>query len=353
MKTLIICRFFSGLGGAGSIALAPGLIADLYPAENRGFGATVVGMGGLAGPVLGPVLGGFIGQQLGWRWEFWLLLIQSAIYAAALTILNVETYGPVLIRRKIRTLEIELLRDDLRSAYDLDKPPRKRGSVLLHGLTVPFVLLTRSLVIGIMSISTALIFGLLYLFFLTIPSVFENDYGFTASKTGLANLGLCLGSILTMFLHALTSDAWLRRLALKYNGGVPTPEMRLPLLTIYTLIMPVSFFWYGWAVDTRMSYIWPIVSTVPFAISSTGMFMVIVAYVIDSFPEHAASASAAITFARSMVGAVLPLAGPAMFKRLGLGWGNSVLGFLSLLFVPIPFVFYRYGERMREVSPVL
>ena len=53
-----------------------------------------------------------------------------------------------------------------------------------------------------------------------------------------------------------------------------------------------------------------------------------------------------------MLGALLPLAGPRMFESLGLGWGNSLLGFLALAFVPAPILFSRYGKVIRERFPV-
>lgn len=37
-----------------------------------------------------------------------------------------------------------------------------------------------------------------------------------------------------------------------------------------------------------------------------------------------------------------------MYNKLGLGWGNSLLAFIALGLVPVPFVFIRYGERIRK-----
>ncbi|KAI5307009.1 hypothetical protein KEM56_005682 [Ascosphaera pollenicola] len=345
MATLIVCRLCAGFGAAGCLALAPGLVADLYAAPKRGLGTTVMGLGGIAGPVLGPVIGGIIGQRLGWRWMFWILLILSGFFTMALMVLNLETNARVLIKTKIERMEKDLLRDDLRNVYDINRPASKR-SVLWSGLQVPFHLLRKSLVIGLLAVYTALIFSLLFLFFLTIPSVFENDYGFSEQGTGLANLGICIGSLVTIFAHAIISDRLLRHLTLR-NNGVATPEMRLPLLSIYSCLLPVSFFWYGWSVDKRANCVLAIISTIPLAVSTTGMFMAIVTYVIDCHPEHAASATAAITFARSMAGAVLPLVGPVLFQNLGLGWGNTLLGVIALLFVPIPIILSRYGPSIR------
>lgn len=76
-------------------------------------------------------------------------------------------------------------------------------------------------------------------------------------------------------------------------------------------------------------------------------------YLTDVFgSEGAASALAANTLLRSLFGAFLPMAGPAMYKSLGLGWGNSLLGFIGLAFIPVPFLFWNYGEKIRRKWPV-
>lgn len=75
--------------------------------------------------------------------------------------------------------------------------------------------------------------------------------------------------------------------------------------------------------------------------------MTVSTYLVDAYTIYAASAMAANAVFRSLVGAILPLAGAPMYKALGLGWGNSVLGFISLALAPLPVVFYVYGERIR------
>ena len=76
-------------------------------------------------------------------------------------------------------------------------------------------------------------------------------------------------------------------------------------------------------------------------------------YLVDTYARYSASAIAATKVLQSVTGAVLPLAGPALYNRLGLGWGNSVLGFIALAFLPVPFLFYRYGERIRNMFTVV
>lgn len=44
---------------------------------------------------------------------------------------------------------------------------------------------------------------------------------------------------------------------------------------------------------------------------------------------------------------MVPLFGYKMYQSLGLGWGNSLLGFIAIAFLPLPLLFYKYGERIR------
>lgn len=75
--------------------------------------------------------------------------------------------------------------------------------------------------------------------------------------------------------------------------------------------------------------------------------MTVSTYLVDAFTVYAASAMAANTVFRSLAGALLPLAGQKMYDTLGLGWGNSLLGFIALALTPLPIVFYVFGERIR------
>jgi hypothetical protein len=52
------------------------------------------------------------------------------------------------------------------------------------------------------------------------------------------------------------------------------------------------------------------------------------------------------------LGGLLPLAGLQMYDALGLGWGNSLIGFVAFAMLPIPVAFYFYGEKIRNRFPV-
>jgi hypothetical protein len=66
--------------------------------------------------------------------------------------------------------------------------------------------------------------------------------------------------------------------------------------------------------------------------------------------QAAATALAANTVVRSAFGAGFPLFATQMFEKLGVQWASSLLGFIALALMPIPFLFYRYGPTLRRMS---
>ena len=75
-------------------------------------------------------------------------------------------------------------------------------------------------------------------------------------------------------------------------------------------------------------------------------------HLVDSFNIYAASALASNSLIRSIAGAFLPMAAFPMYNSLGIGWGNSLLGFLALALVPVPWLLLKYGEYLRKTFPV-
>merc|ERR1711939_8553 len=61
----------------------------------------------------------------------------------------------------------------------------------------------------------------------------------------------------------------------------------------------------------------------------------------------AASVLAANAVLRSIFGAVFPLFTSQMYANLGIHWASTIPAFLALACVPFPFLFYRYGPKIR------
>ena len=65
---------------------------------------------------------------------------------------------------------------------------------------------------------------------------------------------------------------------------------------------------------------------------------------------YANSAIAANTMVRSLAGGGFPLFATAMYHRLGVAWATSLLGFLTIAFLPVPILFFIYGKKLRGLS---
>ncbi|KAH7080471.1 major facilitator superfamily domain-containing protein [Paraphoma chrysanthemicola] len=350
---LIAMRFLAGLGGSACLTIGTGVIADMFVAAQRGRAVALYSMGILFGPILGPICGGFIAQRAGWRWDMWVVLIVACILTVGLIFFNTETYAPVLLERKTRKLRTELNRPELQNimTYDKDVAARSQAQIIKNGMIRPLKMLTRSPIVLFCSLYMSFLFGLLFLLFTTITPVFIKTYGWSPEITGLAYLGIGIGNFIGIAFVAKTSDATIIRLA-KKNKGVYEPEMRLPLCVFFGLLIPVALFWYGWAAHAKTHWIVPIISLVPFGFGLMGIFAPLQTYMIDCFPQFAASAIAGMTVLRCLFGALLPLAGPSMYDTLGLGWGNSMLGFIAIAFIPVPALLFRYGKVVREKYPI-
>lgn len=352
LPSLIIFRFLAGIGGSSSLSVGGGLLADMFPPEMRGLANSIWSAGPLFGPVIGPVCGGFIAERAGWRWVFWVLLAVSAVVSAGITAFNRETNPRVLIKRKTARLRKELNRPELRSCYEnLNDAPRSSSQILRNGMLRPLKMLFLSPIVFLLSLYMSVIYGLLYLLFTTITFVFQTKYGWAADITGLAFIGIGIGFVMGLAVVAKISDTTVIRMT-KANNGVFEPEFRLPACIFFACFIPVSLFWYGWTTNYGVFWLVPIIGLIPFGFGMIGIFVPIMTYLVDSFPIYAASALAGLTAVRSLFGAFLPLAGPRMYDNLGLGWGNTLLGFVALILIPAPAFIFKYGERIRKNHPL-
>ncbi|KAF2790704.1 MFS general substrate transporter [Melanomma pulvis-pyrius CBS 109.77] len=343
MNMLIAFRFLAGCVGSSPVTIGGGTIADIFPRDQRAGAMAIWAMGPLLGPVVGPVCGGFLVQAKGWRWVFWILAIFSAFFAMLLLTLTNETYAPAILERKAARLRKSTGNPNLRSRLKSPIPPKE---LFIMSIVRPMKMLIFSPIVFLMSLYVAINYGILYLLFTTITFVFEDQYHFSSGAVGLAFIGTGVGMLSGMAALGIMSDKIIKKQEAKGNVK---PEHRLPLLLTLPggIALPLGIFLYGWTADKHVHWIAPIIGTAFIGLGNLTGMMTIQTYLVDAFTVHAASAIAANTVLRSMFGAFIPLAGLSLYDKLGLGWGNSLLGFVGLVIIPVPIFFRYYGERIR------
>ncbi|KAJ5753005.1 MFS transporter [Penicillium odoratum] len=346
----MIFRFISGCAGGTPMALGGGSIADLTTVQQRAKAMALFSLGPLAGPVLGPVIGGFVAAGKGWRWTFWLLAILGGAFGIASVVLMRETHPKVLLNRKAARMRARTGNPDLRPKMDSTSSPRQ---AMLQVLVRPLLLLVRSPILFVISLYVALVFGVMYLLFTTFTSVFEGQYGFSMAISGLTYLGLGVALLFSMFIFNVF-NARVLAARMKADGvQQPRPEYRLVFMIWFSPFVAFGLFLYGWTAYYQTHWIVPMIGTFLMGFGAYFVIMPAQLYLVDMFgSEAAASALGANNLLRYISSTFLPLAGPSMYKTLNYGWGNSLLGFLALAFIPGPILFYKYGERLRAKNKV-
>ncbi|KAH6884115.1 major facilitator superfamily domain-containing protein [Thelonectria olida] len=349
MGMIIVFRFLMGFSGSTPITNGSGTISDMFPVEQRGKAMAVWAMGPLLGPCIGPVAGGYMVEDIGWRWVFWVIAIAAGAISILCFFLVTETYAPTLLEQKVKRLRKETGNQDLYSILDVNKLSNKKR--FEHAIVRPLKMLFTQPPVFILSLYVAVVYGVLYLMFSTFTFVFAQQYGFGTGTIGLSYVPTGVGMLIGTMLFGVIADIIIKK-KLEQNGKT-VPEDRLPVwLTLPNgIIIVASLFWYGWAAERNTHWIVPMIGVALFCFGLMGIMMCLQIYLIDAYISYAASVVAAVTVLRSIAGALLPLAGLSMYDSLGLGWGNSILAFLSLVLVPVPVVFRFYGAKIRAKCP--
>ncbi|EAT85845.1 hypothetical protein HBI56_144620 [Parastagonospora nodorum] len=345
---LLAFRFLTGFFGSPALATGGATIADMYRPQKQAYGLAVWGIGAVCGPVLGPLVGGFAVQAKGWTWTIWELMWLSGFCLIFLFFFLPETSSPNIMYRRAKRLR-RVTGDD-RFTCEPELASEKMGAkdIVLMTLVKPITLNFTEPIVFLLNLYIALIYGLLYIWFESFPLVFEGIYGFSLGIEGVAFLGILVGTLI----GAACLFAWLYFYQEKQfdDDGNIAPEKRLIPAMVGCFFVPICLFWFGWASRSDVHWIVPIIGTSFFGIAAFTLFNAVLPYLSDAYPDSVASVLAGNDLMRSAFGAGFPLFATAMYKRLGINWASSLLAFLGIAFIPIPFVLYKFGKRIRNKS---
>ncbi|KAF2630983.1 MFS general substrate transporter [Macroventuria anomochaeta] len=346
IETLIILRFLAGAFGSSPLTNAGGVIADMFPASQRGLATSIFAAAPFLGPVIGPIVGGFVGQSIGWRWIEGVMAIFTGVLWLTCTFLVPETYAPVLLRKRAAALS-KKTGQVYKNKSDVEQGTKSIGTAFKTALTRPWILLFREPIVLLLSIYMAVIYGTLYMLFGAFPIVYQQSRGWSQGIGGLAFIGVAVGMI-----AAVTYSIWDNK---RYNNaikaspsGIAAPEARLPPALVGSVAMPIGLFWFAWTNSPSIHWIVSIMAGAPFGFGMVLVFLSIMNYLIDAYLIYAASVLAANSVLRSLFGAAFPLFTSYMYADLGIHWASSIPAFLALACIPFPFLFYRYGAAIRS-----
>ncbi|KAJ5585410.1 uncharacterized protein N7459_005210 [Penicillium hispanicum] len=352
IQTMIICRFFNGLAGSAFLSVAGGTVGDMFDRHELAFPMMLYTASPFVGPEVGPLVGGFINEFTSWRWTFYVLLIWTGFLLVSIIFIVPETYHPVLLRRKAQRLRKETGDDRWRAP--IEKMQRSVAQTVLRSMYRPILLLALEPMCLNLCVFSAILLGILYLFFGAFQLVFENVYGMVLWQRGLCFLGLFVGMVFAI----LSDPIWRRnyaRLERNHQRDNPgsdefQPEWRLPPAILGGPLVTIGLFIFAWTIYSDVHWIAPIIGSAVFGAGTILVYSGIFTFLVDAYPTFAASALAANSFMRSSFGGIFPLFGIQMYNNLGYHWATSLLAFLTLAMAPFPYIFFKYGKRIRKTS---
>jgi MFS family permease len=344
---LIAARLLAGFGASAVYSLAYGVLGDVWSAEQRGRSLSMYLLIPLTGSAVGPIVGGFVVEYSTWRWMFWATTILQGILEASSLLIFYESYGPVLLRRRAEKLRNDTGDNRYHAAVERRESGRSTLWKISRSLSRPLRLLIFHPIIQIQAILQGINYGLLYFALASFSALHVSAYGDSVAMSGLHYIAICIGTISGSQLCGPLMDFAYRRLTSR-RGGTATPELRIPLLLPGVFFTPIGFLLYGWAAQYHLFWI---VVDIGVTLLSLGMQIfdtTLHAYVMDAYPEHISSASAATQVLRSLLAFAFPLFSNSLYDSLGYGWGNSLLAFLSIgIALPSTGILWHFGPRLR------
>jgi multidrug resistance protein len=350
MTTLLVTRFICGFFAVAPLTNGIGVIADIWDPVSRGIATSMFASAVFLGPVLGPIVGSFITvSPLGWRWVFWVTMMFAGFCTLLALFFIPETFAPVLLAQKakrLRKADPEKNKDLYAESERVSWAPM---AVLERTIFRPFKMLFVEPILLLATIYLSVAYGVIYAMFQAIPVIFIRTRHFSISNDGLVFIGIGIGAAL-----ATVVNLWFMRRypsLLKEWYGFPPAEERLYSAMFGGPVLVIGILWLGWSGNYESVPWWvPALSTIFIGLAITLIFISFISYLVDTYLMYAASALAGHTIIRSATGAAFPLFTTQMFVNLGINWAATLLGGTALLLAPMPFLFYKYGARIRSKS---
>lgn len=382
--TITVARLLSGCGAASSLALATGIMGEIWRPVQRGRSLAVLSTITVLGPCIGPIVGGAITQQsLGaWRWVFW----STSIFNALLQLISLrflyESHSPTILRPRERIVDL---------AYNHSKrvlEPCTTAKVLMLALKRPLYLVVSQPASQGLVVYSGISFGSMYTVLSVIPIAFSEIYGQSLIIASLNYIAFAIGTTIAAQSCAPIMDFLYQRKAQQHanNIGVmdvdealrakglnhkPPPEVRLYPFIPTVLLTAGGLLLFGWSLHFRNHWMVPNVGIALVGAGSQAMTQCTNAYVIDIFSEiqspsssddtigqrfavsinWSSSAMASIWATKSLGGFAFPLFAVDLIRRLGWGWTGTLLAMLNITVgLAVTILLLVHGPKLRETG---
>ncbi|KAK2787580.1 hypothetical protein FQN53_005029 [Emmonsiellopsis sp. PD_33] len=175
-------------------------------------------------------------------------------------------------------------------------------------------------------------------------------YNFSPQTVGFLNFAILVGVMIGLATNGALSD-WVSMLATKKNRGIREPEMRLPAMIPYTILMIIGSLVVAFGYEYKWD--WKIIVIIGF--TAVGMQVAALpaiasTYAVDSYKPVAGSIFVTITVNKNLWGYGLSKFITPWTEKDGFIPAYMLIMALTTLFCASGIIFYYYGKRLRKIT---
>ncbi|KAJ6176080.1 hypothetical protein N7485_002994 [Penicillium canescens] len=323
----IVCRALAGLFGSAPAVLAAASLVDIWSRIERVYMFPLFSIITFTGPLVGPTPWGIccpiqVGKLALGGLDYHYLWRNNLGAACAVPTRNIQLQRASFIHR------------------------------LRNSLYRPILLFVTEPIISVHAFYLAVEVITLYTFISGYASIYGNIYHWSTGLTAVASLGIELGVLLSAPAVPIAMYFLRREIIRSRTRGQhrPDPEISLYMGMFGAPAIPISMFWMGWTARESISYWSLLASSVMLGFGVLCIFVSSYQYVAGSFELHAASALSSLQVLRLVASGVMAIVSEIMYRNLGVAWTLTVLGGISFVFFPVPYVSYWKGPQVQARS---
>ncbi|KAJ5231901.1 Major facilitator superfamily domain general substrate transporter [Penicillium citrinum] len=324
----------NGFGAGPAETSQPEIITDIMFLHERGAYNTLYFTAYFGSLMVGPIIAGPMAEHVGWRSFFWLnvgilglvLLLQIFLFPetkwhrtrpvethesqSAVQKTNCESEKPIEV---LQHENIEVEEASERDPYLHRGSPSKQQFKLwqldgnnLKTVFISFWIPWKMLAFPIVELSAFVVSWSASVFLtlnLTQSQAFaEPPYNFNSQTIGFFNFAILIGAFIGLATNGPFSD-WVSMKATRKNKGIREPEMRLPAMAVYVVIMIIGNF----VVAFGYEYKWDWRAIVIIGYTAAGIQVAALpaitsTYAVDSYKPVAGSIFVSITVNKNLWG---------------------------------------------------
>lgn len=345
IETIAISRFICAIAGS-AVMNSLANIPDLWRGDDlAGLWAMNAWTYSMESVVLGPIVAAYINAHMSWRWVFGIWGIVGVGLIIPYIFLVPETRGGVILAARAQRAR----KAGHKRAWAIHEKLGHRSTKQILQQTVlrPAIMLCTEPIVYCFALYDGLNYGIIYIVIEAVPLIYA-QYGLTEPSINLVFLTLQIGFTLAVPLFHFQRKATLWRE--KVEGRRNVPEHKLLWAFLSASLFPISMFWFAWTGRPPINMYVSLGGLIGFAISGHIIFVAVSDYTVESYGLMASSAVTGQSFAREPLCGILSLVTVQFYDNVGYRWATTILAILATVMGVFPFLFYKFGPRIRQSS---